>query len=148
MSENTQPGDAGALKQLYRDAIREHAAHPFGFRADIEVTHRHEEYNALCGDRIEVRLQLRDGQVERAAFDGQACAICMASASILCQEITGKPLTRLRQLRRELREALENEASQPVSEALRPLLGVRPYPSRIRCATLPWSAAEQAASES
>lgn len=144
MTASTQPGDAGALKRLYRDAIREHAAQPVGYRANIEATHRHEEYNALCGDRIEIQLRVRGEQVEQAAFEGEACAICMASASILCQEAAGKPLARLLELQRELQAALESEPPQPVNEALKPLLGVRPYPSRIRCATLPWSAAARA----
>ena len=138
------------LKRLYRDAIRDHAAHPVGYRAPIEATHRHEEYNPLCGDRVEILLRVGGGRIEQAAFDGEACAICRASASILCEQLSGQPPARLRTLRRQLEAALESPETETGSEpeALKPLLGVRSYPSRIRCATLPWIAADRALGDS
>lgn len=159
--------DVGSkLSGLYREAIRRHAAQPVGFRQPIGATHRHEEYNPLCGDRIEVSLRLAGGTIEAAAFDGEACAICMASASLLCSLAPGRTTDGLLQLGDDLHRALNtpvgaavgaalatNKADsqsrlkpllQPLPEALQPLLGVRPYPSRIRCATLPWTAALEA----
>lgn len=138
------------LAQLYRDAIKRHAAEPVGYRVPIDATHRHEEYNPLCGDRIEVALIVRDGSVDAAAFDGEACAICMASASLLCSLAPGQTQPELRQLSRLLQQSLGTPAAPdpgPDRELpcpLRPLLGVRPYPSRVRCATLPWTAVARA----
>ncbi len=129
------------LSSLYREAIRQHAAEPVGFRQPIDATHRHEEFNPLCGDRIEVQLRIINGLVEAAAFDGEACAICMASASLLCEAAPGHPVAHLVALHDRLHAALENGQDLDDADTLKPLLGVTPYPSRIRCATLPWAAA-------
>jgi nitrogen fixation NifU-like protein len=129
------------LTKLYRESIRQHAAEPVGFGRKIEATHRNEVYNPLCGDRIEVQLRIVNGEVENAAFNGEACAICMASASLLCSNTPGQPVAYLEELHDRLHAALENGAGLDGVDSLKPLLGVMPYPSRIRCATLPWSAA-------
>ena len=129
------------LSDLYRDTILQHAAEPQGFGRKIDATHRNELYNPLCGDRIEVQLRIVNGEVINAAFSGEACTICMASASLLCGATPGQPVAWLKQLHQRLHAALEDGQDLDGAEALKPLLGVRPYPSRIRCATLPWSAA-------
>jgi nitrogen fixation NifU-like protein len=156
------PDPAGDLARLYREAIRRHSSDPVGYRQHIEATHRHEEYNPQCGDRVEIRLRVAGGQIEAAAFDGEACAICMASASLLCSLAPGCTTVELQQLGEQLNEALNpcagaasaaKNVSGPNTQSrlkpllhlsLQPLLGVRPYPSRVRCATLPWTAADRA----
>ena len=138
---------ADTLTALYRDSIRRHAAKPTGFRRPIAATHRHEAYNPLCGDRVEIGLRVTDDTIEEAAFDGEACAICMASASLLCGLAPGQTVAGLRALGALLHETLEApvaDAPAGIPEDLHALLGVRPYPSRIRCATLPWTAAAAA----
>ena len=144
------PPGAADLQRLYRDAIRQHSADPVGYRRDIGATHRHEEYNPQCGDRIEVLLRVRDRAVAAVAFDGEACAICRASASLLCSLVAGRTVRAVSRLGEQLRQALsrpegEQDPEQPpLHEELRPLLGVRPYPSRVQCALLPWKAAARA----
>ena len=144
---------ADRLTALYRDSIRRHAANPTGFRRPIAATHRHEAYNPLCGDRVEIGLRVTDDTIEEAAFDGEACAICMASASLLCGLAPGRTVAELGALKELLREALQQDVGAdlagdrghgPLPQELHALLGVRPYPSRIRCATLPWTAAAAA----
>jgi len=157
------------LARLYRDAIRNHAAEPTGYRNKIEATHRHEEYNPLCGDRIEIQLRVAAGAIEAAAFNGEACAICLASASMLCGLAPGQTVEALVQLGEDLHRALDPSVEEVAGaasaamvlddkekgarmnpllrEELRPLLGVRPFPSRVRCATLPWTAATRALSD-
>jgi nitrogen fixation NifU-like protein len=132
------------LSKLYQDAIRQHAADPVGFRQQIDATHQNEVYNPQCGDRILVQLRIIDDTVEAAAFEGEACAICLASASLLCETTTGKSTGHLEALHDLLCAALEDDHDTDGLDALQPLLGVKPYPSRIRCATLPWSAARGA----
>lgn len=171
MSDQQQTGSD--LTRLYRDAIRQHSSNPVGYRQPIDATHRHESYNPQCGDRVEVLLRVRGETVEAAAFDGEACAICMASASLLCSLAPGLSLTHLQELGCGLQATLSeapNAAIEAASAAaaadsdadrtnamksqtepalhpdLRPLLGVRPYPSRVQCALLPWAAAERALS--
>lgn len=170
MSAGGTPQNRDSLPSLYRDVIRHHAAEPTGYRQAIEATHSHETYNALCGDRIEVRFHLEGETVRAAAFDGEACAICLASASLLCGLAPGKEVTDVRQLSAVLAEVLRSpvrarlardrddspgdsdraqgallqDNADALPQELHPLLGVRPYPSRVRCATLPWEAAVQA----
>ena len=132
------------LNALYLEAIKQHAADPTGFRKEIDATHQFEEYNPLCGDRILVQLRITQELVEAAAFEGEACAICMASASLLCGNIPGKSVRHLRELHERLLTALDSDHDSDGIDPLKPLLGVRSYPSRIRCATLPWSAASKA----
>jgi nitrogen fixation NifU-like protein len=131
------------LRQLYHAEITRHASNPVGYRVEIDTTHRHEEYNAQCGDRVEVRLQVANGKIEAAAFDGEACQICVASASLLCEHVPGKDTGSVVQLLSALEQSLKSEEA-PLNETLTPLLGVRGYPSRIQCATLPWKAATRA----
>jgi nitrogen fixation NifU-like protein len=132
------------LQKLYREAILRHAAEPVGFDKPIESTHRHEADNPLCGDRIVLSLAVHDGVIEDAAFTGEACAICTASASLLCAHAIGMAATEISEQLDCLDTALrDSEGSASLGE-LSPLLGVRPYPGRIRCATLPWEAAAKA----
>lgn len=132
------------LQALYRETIRRHAAEPAGYREAIAATHTHECANPLCGDRVEIRMKLAGGRIEQIAFDGEACAICMASASLLCEHAAGQPVDQLQALREVLHAALHEQAPMDGEAPLAPLLGVRPYPSRIRCAMLPWEAAVRA----
>jgi nitrogen fixation NifU-like protein len=127
-------------EQLYREAIRRHAAEPVGYGRAIQATHRHEAYNPLCGDRILLQLRVAGSVIEALSFEGEACAICLASASLLCAEMEGRPPTSLGRVHDQLERALNDSAAELEVEALEALLGVRPYPSRIQCAMLPWKA--------
>lgn len=141
MTSRNQPGTVDELTSLYRETIVRHAVHPVGFEAGIEATHSAELFNPFCGDRIEVNLLVHGDAVEAMAFRGEACAICMASASIMCGHQAGRPAADLRATHAWLDRALNGQEEAPPIEDLLPLLGVRAYPSRVRCALLPWEAA-------
>lgn len=132
------------LKQLYRDTIRQHAAEPVGFRKKIQPTHRYEGLNPQCGDRMEIFLEISSGMIDDISFDGEACAICMASASLMCKHLAGQAVAALGGQKQALECALRERDEAADIGFLSPLLGVRPYPSRIQCATLPWNTAEKA----
>lgn len=144
MTARNQPGTIDELTALYRDTIVRHAVHPVGFEAEIEPTHRHELFNPLCGDRVEVQLRVDGDAIEAMAFRGEACAICMASASLLCQHQPGGSVAELKSAQASLRAALSDASGDVGNEPYLPLLGVRAYPSRVRCALLPWEAALEA----
>lgn len=137
-----------ALANLYRDAVVEHAVEPVGYRQQIAVTHRHELYNPLCGDKIEMQFQLEGDCIEAAAFDGEACAICMASASMLCEAAPHKTTAEIGRQHEQLVTALKDKTSKPGLDSLQALLAVRRYPARVRCALLPWEAAVKALASS
>ena len=132
------------LKRLYQDTIRRHAAEPVGFGKDIAETHRHELFNAQCGDRVDIKLRLAGETIEAAAFDGEGCAICMASSSLLCTHLPGLERAAARRLHEDLLALLAGDDAADTAGPLAPLSGVSSYPSRVRCATLPWLAAQRA----
>lgn len=132
------------LKQLYRNSLRRHASEPQGYRQEIQATHRHEAYNPQCGDRVEVYFRMAGDHIEAVGFDGEACTICMASASMLCASVSGQSKGQLAVLEQALVDALKPNAQADPPGELAPLAGVRAYPSRVQCATLPWKAAVKA----
>lgn len=132
------------LQTLYRDTIRRHAARPVGYRRAIEATHRCEGHNPQCGDRVEILLKLECGVIGDIAFDGEACAICMASASLLCENLAGRAASAAVAMKDALEVSLTGVEEPADDDPLAALLGVRPYPSRIQCATLPWETAVKA----
>lgn len=133
-----------ALANLYRDVVIDHAVAPVGYRQAITVTHRHELYNPLCGDKVDMQFQLDEERILAAAFDGEACAICMASASMLCEAAPQKTAGEICHQYELLVAALKDKQSKPGLESLQALLAVRRYPARVRCALLPWEAAVKA----
>ena len=135
------------LKDLYRDTIKRHAANPVGYRRDISATHRWEGHNPQCGDRVEILLQLADGMIEDIAFEGEACTICTASTSLMCEQAVGHSTGEFAAMKASLEASLKNREEPGDIGPLSSLLGVRPYPSRVQCATLPWSATERAIKE-
>ena len=84
------------MDDLYRDYILEHYRRPHNFGIIEQPDARYEGANPLCGDRITIMLGIRDGIVSEVAFTGRGCAISQASASLLTDEIRGKPVERSR----------------------------------------------------
>src|ERR671926_1757808 len=80
------------MDDMYREIILEHYKHPHNAgtleRPDIS----HEEYNPLCGDRVRIDLQVESGIITDVRFQGRGWAISQASASLLTDEIKGKPI--------------------------------------------------------
>ncbi|MDX1555731.1 MAG: iron-sulfur cluster assembly scaffold protein [Xanthomonadales bacterium] len=140
MNSRIQPGPVKELTELYRETIVANAVEPAGYNASIDATHRHQLYNPMCGDRVEVCMHISGERIEAMAFTGEACAICMASASLMCRHQPGRTLGEFEATSQWLIDALRAESSEPGHEDLLPLLGVRAYPSRVRCALLPWEA--------
>ena len=109
------------MDDLYRDYILEHYRRPHNFGVIDDPTASFEGSNPLCGDRITLQLGIRDGVVERVGFTGRGCAISQASASLLTDEIKGKPV--------------ENAAGMSPDDVLE-LLGIEISPARMKCAML------------
>ena len=109
------------MDSLYAEDILDHYKHPRNFgqldHPDIHV----EANNPLCGDRLAMDLKVKDGVVDDVAFSGQGCAISQASASMLTEEILGKPLAKLADTTRD--DILD-------------MLGVEVSYARMKCATL------------
>ena len=110
------------MDELYRDEILEHYRHPHNFGTLEEPDAVQEGSNPLCGDRITLMLGISEaGIVDEVAFTGRGCAISQASASMLTDEIKGKPLTEIARL-----------GSKDILDTL----GIPISPARLKCALL------------
>lgn len=149
------------LSALYQRVILEHSATPHGLGPLPAATHSAALHNALCGDQITLRLRLQSppnaptAVVAQAGFEGESCALCRASASLLCQMVAGGTPEQALAIGRELQAFLRPRPAAASTEGagddaatrlgdLVALVGVRDFPSRLRCATLPWEALAQA----
>ena len=129
------------LDDLYREIILDHYRSPRhkGRVEDPDISAR--GYNPLCGDDIELTVRLRDGRIDAVAFDGHGCSISQASASMLTEAVTGKPLAEALELAASVRAMFTGGDVDPESLGdLEALQGVNRYPVRIKCATLAWNA--------
>jgi nitrogen fixation NifU-like protein len=144
VNTENKPGSVDDLSRLYREIILRHSSRPVGFQKAIRETCRNEQFNPLCGDRVIIMLQVEGKIIRDAAFDGESCAICKASASLLCELIPGGLVQEFNKTHNWLEQSLVSNEETPGPQALKALLGVRKYPSRIECATLPWTAAAKA----
>lgn len=131
------------LLDLYQDLVVDHSRRPRHKGSLPETPHRAEGDNPLCGDRLEVALELEDDRIVEARFDGQGCAISTASASLLTEALEGKTVDEARELFERFRAAVAGEAPPDLEGLgkLAALVGVREYPMRVKCATLPWHTA-------
>ncbi len=133
---------------LYRALVLEHARAPRNFGQLADATHRAEGINPLCGDKLELSLTVGpEGRIAQAQFVGAGCAISLASASILTELVTGLSVAEADALFASFRRALDCEddtAQAGLAAPLHALVGVRRFPSRIKCATLAWHALSRA----
>ena len=123
---------------LYDQALLEHNRHPRNFRAMADATFTGEASNPLCGDQIVVYLRIDDGKVADASFQGKACAVAMASASLMTLAVRGQSLDELPALCRSAIAFLNGKTETAPIEILAPLARVHDYPVRIGCGELPW----------
>jgi nitrogen fixation NifU-like protein len=132
------------VRDLYQDVILDRGRNP-------RHMHRMDDFdvcaagdNPMCGDQVEVRIKFAaDGAVADAAFEARGCAISLASADLMAEAVRGLDGARIRALAGSfgtLARTGEMPDGQPELRKLQVLAGVSEYPSRIKCATLPWSA--------
>ena len=135
---NTVTLEAG----LYQELVLEHKRAPRHFGHLNEPTHRARGTNPQCGDDLQVELRVEDGQLRDIAFNGQGCAICIASASMMSEAVIGHDVKLAEDLQQRFRAVLTGQR-EPESADLGKLIslaGVRRYPARIKCALLGWHA--------
>lgn len=130
------------LRELYQEVILDHNRKPRNFRRLGAPTAAAEGYNPLCGDRISVELEVEGDTLRDIAFQGSGCAISKASASMMTAALKGKTVSEAAAAVEQFRAMLTDERSSADASALpgrlAVLAGVREFPIRIKCATLPW----------
>jgi nitrogen fixation protein NifU and related proteins len=129
-------------KQLYQEVILDHNRKPRNWGRLADATHRAEGLNPLCGDHIWVTLKVADGKVEQVGFEGQSCAICKASASMMSTNVKGKSVPEVEELIAEFRDMATGKLDVARQSnhlgRLSVFAGVKDLPSRVKCAILPW----------
>jgi nitrogen fixation NifU-like protein len=131
------------LRELYQEVILDHGKNPRNFHLHDDATNEARGNNPLCGDQLVIYLQL-DGEqnVVDASFLGKGCAICMASASMMTDLVKGRSAEEAQSMFEAFHDMCTGEGDETAladnMEKLSVLSGVREFPTRVKCATLPW----------
>lgn len=134
------------LRDLYQETILDHYKHPRNYGAE-EGAAKAEGANPLCGDRVTIYVSLDENQIQRVSFEGSGCAICMASASLMTERLKGLTVDEAMNLFEKAHAMFLSDPESEVwadAEELAALAGVREFPMRVKCATLPWHALKAA----
>lgn len=137
------------LDSLYRQVIMDHYKNPRnkGVLEDGNLTINMN--NPTCGDRIQLTMNVKDGIVTDAKFEGEGCSISMSSASMMTQAIKGKNVDdaiKLSNVFSNMMQGKEYEDDLDLGD-IEALQGVSKFPARIKCATLAWKAMEKGLKE-
>lgn len=138
------------LPELYQDLIIDHGTQPRNCCPLPNANHEAEGLNPLCGDQVRVFLRIHHEQIQEATFTGHGCAICMASASLMTEAVAGQTIAKICELCVFFKNSLCTGPTSGSAPALadlgklKALLGVKTFPSRVKCATLAWHTLEAA----
>ncbi len=132
--------------ELYQTVIRDHFRRPRNRGALDEPACCGKAHNRFCGDTVVMWARVEDGRLAEVTFDGRGCAISQAAASMLTSVAKGRRVAEIAALREQFVAALGPEGGGLPKELgdMRALVGVRRFPSRVRCAVLPFDALEEA----
>ncbi len=126
---------------LYQEVILDHNKKPRNYGKLDHANHQATGHNPLCGDRLDITLQLENDQIQAIAFHGESCAICKASASMMTAAVKGKMRVDAETLIHEFRELTTGKLDTNLPHHLGRLTvfsGIRDLPTRVKCAILPW----------
>ena len=128
------------LRDLYQETILDHGKHPRNFGRPEDADHHAEGHNPLCGDRLTVWVKIEGQRILDVRFEGNGCAISVASASLMGEALRGMSVEQARRVFDAFHQLLTG-AEPPPAESLGKLIvfgGVREFPVRVKCATLAW----------
>lgn len=138
-----------SLTELYQSVILEHNRSPRNYRVMEHADRWAEGNNPLCGDRLTVWLKLDDEVISDVSFQGMGCAISRASASLMTATVKGKSRREAQAIFERFHRLVTGTMDSADAETLGKLAvfsGVSAYPTRVKCASLPWHALKQALS--
>ena len=134
------------LRELYQEIILDHGKNPRNKGRCKEFNYDAKGHNPLCGDKVHIFLKLNsEQQVENLSFEGEGCAISLASASILTDIIKGKELNLAKKITENFLDMVKNEVKISINSlsddqktTIMSLSGVKQFPMRVKCATMAW----------
>jgi nitrogen fixation NifU-like protein len=130
------------VDELYQRVVLEHCKRPRNFRVPADPHRKACGDNPLCGDHIDVYVDLDQGAIRDIAFTGVSCAVAKASASLMTEAMMGRDVAAGRALLEKFARMVGTAAGEPDPELgeLRVFADVRDFPSRVQCAMLAWEA--------
>ena len=128
------------LEELYQQTIIDHSRRPHNFHALKNPSYSQEGYNPLCGDKFTVYVNEKDGIITEVSFEGTGCAISTASASLMTDVVKNKTTEEILEIFDAFQKLVTTgKTDQPEKlDKLTVLAGVFEFPTRVKCATLPW----------
>lgn len=135
------------LEELYQEIVMEHNRQPRNFREPAGANRRANGFNPFCGDMVTLFLEVDDDMIADVGFQGSGCAISKASASMLTESVKGRSTPEAAHLFDAFHRMLTDGPDDRDAEALgdlEVLAGVSSFPTRVKCATLPWHALRSA----
>jgi nitrogen fixation NifU-like protein len=137
------------LRDLYQEVILDHGRRPRHGRRLEAFDASAKGDNPMCGDRVTVFVRSDDGVIADVGFEARGCAISIASADLMADAVRGHTPAEIAVMATDFAAMARHGAQPGASEnpaltSLLPLAGVHEYPSRVKCATLPWAALQAA----
>ena len=134
------------LKELYQEIILDHGKNPRNKGKCQDYNHDAKAHNPLCGDKVHVYLKLdNEKKVIDVSFEGEGCAISLASASILTETLKGKDLLFSKKVSEDFLSMVKNKTKITLNSltedqitTITSLSGVQQFPMRVKCATMVW----------
>ena len=134
------------IKELYQEIVLDHGKNPRNKNKCVGFNKDAKGHTPLCGDKVHVYLKLDNNKkVEDISFEGEGCAISMASASIMTETIKGKEFNVAKKILEHFLNMLKegsklgiNSLSEDQNTTMMSLSGVKRFPMRVKCATLAW----------
>ena len=134
------------LKELYQEIILDHGKNPRNKGKCEGYTNDAKAHNPLCGDKVHIYLKLNNEKlIEDLSFEGEGCAISLASASILTEVTKGKDLSFIKKISEDFLNMNKNKTNITLNSltedqvtTITSLSGVQEFPMRVKCATMAW----------
>ena len=134
------------LKELYQEIILDHGKNPRNKGKCDGYTNDAKAHNPLCGDKVHIFLKLNNEKlIEDLSFEGEGCAISLASASILTELTKGKDLSFIKKISEDFLSMIKNKSKITLNSltedqvtTITSLAGVQEFPMRVKCATMAW----------
>ena len=134
------------LKELYQEIILDHGKNPRNIKKSDNFNKDAKGHNPLCGDKVHIFLKLNnENKLEDISFEGEGCAISMASASIMTEIIKGKQFNIAKKIQEDFLNMIKegsklnmNSLTDTENMTMMSLSGVKRFPMRVKCATLAW----------
>lgn len=129
------------LNDLYQQVILDHSKNPQNFKKLDNANRVAHGHNPLCGDNVKVYVVLEGDRVKDIAFEGSGCAISKASASMMTASLKGKSRDEIKRIFNTFHEMIKSgKTPEEDIGKLAVFSGVHKFPTRIKCAILPWHA--------